>query len=99
MSTKEKTKTLQEILAENGIDSAPEKTHRLILWNDDVNSFEWVIFCLMQIMKFTFEKSESTAWQVHLEGSSVLKSGTVDSLKPYKTALEERGLTLSIEKD
>lgn len=98
MSTKEKTKTLKEILEEAGIDSAPENVSKLVLWNDDVNSFEWVIFNLMEVMLFSYEKAEKTSWQVHLEGSSVLKSGSPDDLKPYKASLEERGLTLTIEK-
>ena len=98
MSTKEKTKTLEEILNKAGIEPA-NNSHKLILWNDDVNSFDWVILCLMDIMQFTMEKAENTAYTVHLKGSCILKFGGKDDLKPYKTALEERGLTLSIEKD
>jgi len=99
MSIKEKTKTLEEIMLDVGIEPAEENVHKLILWNDDVNSFEWVIMCLIQYMLFTPEKSEKTAWEVHLKGSSILKVGSVDDLKPYKKSLEENGLTLSIEKD
>lgn len=98
MSTKEKTKTLKEILSETGIDPVPDKVYSLVLWNDDVNSFEWVILNLCEIMLFTYDKAEKTTWKVHLEGSCVIMSGSKDKLKPYKKILEERGLTLSIEK-
>ena len=98
MSTKEKTKTLEEVLAENEIEPSNDRVSKLILWNDDVNSFEHVILCLIAIMNFTPEKAESTAWEVHLKGKSLLKGGTKDELIPYKKSLEEQGLTLTIEK-
>lgn len=95
--TKEETKTLEEILAESGISTSAEDESRLILWNDDHNSFEWVIFCLVTLLEFTMEKAESAAWTVHLQGKEVVKTGSKNSLEPYKKLLEERGLTVSIE--
>lgn len=94
---KEHTKTLEEILAESGISSSLEEECKLVLWNDDHNSFEWVIFCLSTFLKFSLEKSEKSAWTVHLQGRDILKTGSKDSLEPYKKILEERGLTVSIE--
>lgn len=95
--TKTKTKTLEEILAESGISSEPEQEFRLVLWNDDHNSFDWVIYCLSTLLQFTFDKAEKTAWNVHLQGKDVVKTGSKESLEPYKKLLEERGLTVSIE--
>lgn len=94
---KEDTKTLEEILAESGISTASEQESKLILWNDDHNSFEWVIFCLCTLLNFTPEKAEKSAWTVHLQGKDIVKSGSKESLMPYKKLLEERGLTVSIE--
>lgn len=96
---KESTKTLQEILDSAGIEPADDKEYKLILWNDDVNSFDHVILCLMSIMGFSPEKSESSAWTVHMKGSCILKTGSKDKLKPFKSSLEDQSLTLSIEKD
>ena len=96
-NTKEKTKTLEEIMSESGIESA--STYKLILWNDDVNSFEWVILCLVSVLNFIPDKAEKTAYEVHFKGASILKNGSRDELKPFKALLEERGLTLTIEKD
>lgn len=92
---KEKTKTLEEILSEAGIST--EETKKLILWNDDHNSFEWVIYCLVTLLGFTYEKAEKTAWNVHLTGRDVIMNGSKEELEPYKKLLEERGLTVSIE--
>jgi ATP-dependent Clp protease adaptor protein ClpS len=93
--TKEKIKTLEDILAETGIST--EQVKKLILWNDDYNSFELVIYCLVTILNFTLEKAETTAWNVHLTGKDIIKDGSLEELEPYKKLLEERGLTVSIE--
>ena len=95
--TKEDTKTLEEILEESGISTAKESESKLVLHNDDHNSFEWVIYCLSAYLKFSPERAEKTAWTVHIQGKEILKSGSKDSLMPYKKILEECGLTVSIE--
>ena len=95
--TKEKTKTLEDILAEAGIDYEDQMASKLILLNDDHNSFEHVINCLMVHLKFTFEDAERAALTVHYKGRSVIKSGSVDELLPFKKILEEEGLSLTIE--
>ncbi len=93
--TKEDTKTLEEILEESGISTSKES--KLVLHNDDHNSFEWVIYCLSAYLKFSSERAEKSAWTVHIQGKDILKSGSKDSLIPYKKILEECGLTVSIE--
>jgi ATP-dependent Clp protease adaptor protein ClpS len=95
--TKEETKTLEEILAESGISTSSEDVCKLVLWNDDHNSFEWVIYCLVTILQFTLDKAEKAAWTVHLSGREVVKNGSKEDLEPFKKLLEERGLTVSIE--
>jgi ATP-dependent Clp protease adaptor protein ClpS len=93
--TKTDTKTLDEILAESGISASSEA--KLILWNDDHNTFEWVILCLCAYLGFSPDQANKAAWNVHLKGKEIIKTGSKDSLIPYKKILEERGLTLSIE--
>lgn len=94
-NVQEDTKTLEEILEESGISTAKE--HKLVLWNDDHNSFEWVQYCLITLMGFTPEKAEKSSWNVHLQGKDIIKDGSKESLEPYLKLLEERGLTVSIE--
>lgn len=96
-NTKEGTKSLEEILAESGISSSTQQESKLVLWNDDENSFEWVILCLNKLMGFSLEKAEQTAYTVHITGKDIIKTGSVDELMPYKKLLQERGLTVSIE--
>jgi len=97
--TKTDTKTLEEILEETGISikTKSEPDAQLVLWNDDHNSFEWVIYNLCTLLQFSYEKAQSAAWKVHLEGKEVVMNGSKETLEPYKKLLEERGLSVSIE--
>lgn len=95
--TEEITKTLEDILSENGIQVNTENQYKLILWNDDHNSFDWVISCLMSFLNFSFEKAEKSAWTIHLKGKDTIKYGSKESLIPFKKILEDSGLTVTIE--
>src|SRR5574344_1378718 len=94
---KESTKTLKEILDESKISFNMEECSKLILWNDDVNSFEFVIYCLIIYLEFTPEKAETTAYTVHMMGKDIIKKGSKEELEPYKKILDERGLSTTIE--
>jgi ATP-dependent Clp protease adaptor protein ClpS len=89
-------KTLKEILDESNISFNMESS-KLILWNDDINSFQLVIYCLIVYLGFTPEKAESTAYTVHIKGKEIIKTGSIEELNPYKKILEKRGLSVTIE--
>lgn len=96
--TKKDTKTLEDILSECGISPSLDDEYSLILWNDDVTTFEWVIYTLMSILNFSSEKAESTAWNVHLLGKDIIMKGSKDYLEPYKKLLLEKQLIVTIDK-
>ena len=70
---------------------------KLIVYNDDVNSFQWVIECLCKYCKHTPEQAEQCAMLIHNKGKCSVKSGTKKELTPIKDALLDAGLTASIE--
>lgn len=70
---------------------------QLVVHNDDVNTFEWVIESLMDICKHTFEQAEQCAYFIHFKGKYAVKHGTEVELIPMKEALLERGITATIE--
>jgi ATP-dependent Clp protease adaptor protein ClpS len=70
---------------------------KLVVWNDDHNSFEWVIECFCNYLKHSHEQAEQCAWMIHSKGKYAVKNGTEEELEPYKTALEDAGLTVTIE--
>jgi len=69
----------------------------LILYNDDVNTFDHVIECLVEICEHEPEQAEQCAIIVHYKGKCAVKSGTYESLLPLTEALLNRGLTAAIE--
>ena len=72
---------------------------RIIVFNDDVNSFDWVIKCFMEVCKHTAEQAEQLSYIIHFKGKATVKSGTKAELKPFKDALVDRGLSAVIEEE
>ncbi len=68
----------------------------LVLFNDDVNTFDYVIETLVEVCEHTFEQAETCAWITHYKGKCSVKSGAESVLKPYQIELLNRHLTASI---
>ncbi|OGS71711.1 MAG: Clp protease ClpS [Flavobacteria bacterium RIFCSPLOWO2_12_FULL_35_11] len=90
MSTKRK---IQE-----GVDVLEKEVnlHEIILFNDDVNTFDFVIDCLIEICDHTAEQAEQCALLVHYKGKCAVKTGEYEELKPRCTQLLTRGLSAEI---
>jgi len=73
------------------------RSAQLIVYNDDFNTFDWVIQCFMEVCSHTFEQSEQLSLIVHYKGKAIVKTGKMDKLKPMKDALVERGLSAVID--
>jgi ATP-dependent Clp protease adaptor protein ClpS len=71
----------------------------LLVYNDDVNTFEWVIRCLMEILNHTSQQAEQLSLIIHFKGKAIVKSGAKPELKPLKDALVDRGLSAVIEEE
>lgn len=71
----------------------------IIVWNDDVNSFDWVIQCFMEVLGHTFEQSDQLALIIDSKGKAVVKTGSKSVLLPMCEALLERGLSAEIDGD
>jgi ATP-dependent Clp protease adaptor protein ClpS len=87
----EETFTLDEILA--GL----KQMHRLILWNDEVNSFEHVINCLIKYLDYKEPQAEVIAWTVHNAGKCIILEGSFTEIEVYRKILKQEGLTVSID--
>jgi ATP-dependent Clp protease adaptor protein ClpS len=90
MSTREKTsiETLleEEVLTQNEI----------VLFNDDVNTFDHVIDTLIYACEHTAEQAEQCALLVHYKGKCTVKTGEYDDLKPRCSMLLNAGLSAEI---
>ena len=69
----------------------------LIVWNDEVNTFEWVITTLIEVCGQTPEQAEQCAMIIHTKGKYAVKQGSYDELKPLCDAITDRGIGATIE--
>lgn len=88
-----KTEELEDILLEEEIGS----TSAIVLFNDDVNTFDWVIDCLMELCEHTLEQAEQCSLIVHYKGKCTVKTGTYEQLAPICNDLCRRGLSAVVE--
>jgi len=73
-----------------------ERLREIVLYNDDVNTFEHVILSLIEICDHNPIQAEQCAFIVHHNGRCSVKMGTYDELEPRCSALLERGLSAEI---
>jgi len=76
--------------------SLETKLFNIVLFNDDVHSFDYVIDLLMHYCEHDFIQAEQCALLTHFKGKSVVKKGVYKELKPIASALLERGLSVEI---
>jgi ATP-dependent Clp protease adaptor protein ClpS len=69
----------------------------LVVWNDEVNTFEWVIETLIDICGHSEEQAEQCAMLIHTKGKYAVKLGDYDTLKPMCDAITDRGIGATIE--
>lgn len=72
-------------------------SYSLVVWNDEVNTFEWVIETLIKICGHTPEQAEQCAMFIHTKGKYAVKNGDYDTLKPMCDAITDRGIGATIE--
>lgn len=69
----------------------------LIVWNDEVNTFDWVIDSLMEVCNHSEEQAEQCALFIHFKGKYPVKNGEFDAIKIMCEAICERGINATIE--
>lgn len=69
----------------------------LIVYNDDVNSFDWVIESFVDVLNHPADQAEQLAVIIHSKGKATVKTAAYSVLKPKKDALCDRGLSAIIE--
>ena len=91
--------TLADIQFEEDVlvDEVEVTTSTLIVHNDEVNTFDWVIQALIDVCKHTTEQAEQCSYLIHYKGKYAVKHGSLSTLKPMKDAITERGISATIE--
>ena len=88
--TKEKTRESFEVVEQE------VEQHEIVLFNDDVNTFDFVIDSLIEVCDHTLEQAEQCTILVHYKGKCAVKTGEYEELKPRCTRLLQKGLSAEI---
>lgn len=91
MSSKEK---IQEDIS---VAELEDKENQIVLFNDDVNTFDHVINTLIYACEHSPEQAEQCSLIVHYKGKCTVKTGSYDDLKPRCSMLLEAGLSAEIQ--
>lgn len=93
MTTQYNPHEQEDVLLEEEI----SKENQIILYNDDVNTFDWVIESLIDICSHDRMQAEQCSLIVHHNGKCSVKEGQFEKLRPLCEALLDRGLSATIE--
>lgn len=85
-----------EVLEEVDIDVDQVKLYAIVVFNDDVNSFDHVIATLMELCEHSKEQAEQCTLIIHFKGKCAVKNGDLDELTPIRNAICKRGISAEI---
>ncbi|HEY9488420.1 MAG TPA: ATP-dependent Clp protease adaptor ClpS [Chryseosolibacter sp.] len=68
----------------------------LVVFNDDVNTFDHVITTLIKVCKHTPEQAEQCTLLIHHKGKCAVKSGSFEFLRPFRGAICDAGIDARI---
>ncbi|ASQ91528.1 Clp protease ClpS [Prosthecochloris sp. GSB1] len=71
--------------------------YRVILFNDDVHTFDEVIFQIIKAIQCSRTKAEKHTWEVHTRGRSLIYAGTLSACLKVSSILEEIDLRTEIQ--
>ena len=91
---------MSEIETDTSIEELLKETlsnqHEIILFNDDVNTFDHVIECLIKYCEHSPLQAEQCSYIVHYNGKCSVKKGALKKLKPISQALVDQKLRAKI---
>jgi len=89
--------TVEELLGAD--DVRPDVPWIIIVWNDPVNTFEYVTFVFQKVFGYSRAKARRLMLEVHHEGKSVVSSGTREKCEADVARLHAYGLWATLQKD
>ncbi len=84
------------LVAEEELDEVSNQ-FQLIVWNDDVNTFDWVIKSFIEICGHSSQQAEQCSLLVHFKGKAIVKTGAKTELRPMREGLIDRGINATME--
>ncbi len=68
----------------------------LVVYNDDINTFDHVIQTLIEVCKHTPEQAEQCTFIIHYKGKCSVKIGTFEELESMCSAIHDRGISADV---
>ncbi len=90
------TKPLYEERVEVDLLEEEVDLRELVVFNDDINTFDHVIKTLIRVCKHSAEQAEQCTWLIHYKGKCTVKSGAYEELKPFRDGITEAGIDAKI---
>ena len=87
----------EDVLLEEEVEVGAGEPADLIVYNDDHNTFDWVMKSFEEILGHSSTQSEQLAMMIHFKGKATVKSAAISELRPKREALVDRGLSATIE--
>jgi len=91
------TEVLTETLVKEKEKTKTIPTYALVVYNDDVNTFDHVIEVLMRVCKHSYEQAVQCTYLIHFKGKYSVKHGSLRELSPMHKAILEEGIWCKIE--
>lgn len=85
----------EEILVEEGVEEQVPK--KLVVHNDDVNTFDHVIDTLIKVCRHDQHQAEQCTYIIHFKGKCSVKEGSYTQLKPMREGIVEAGIKATID--
>jgi len=89
--------TVEELLGQD--DVRPDVPWVVLVWNDPVNTFAYVIFVFQKLFGYSRAKASKLTNQVHFEGKAVVASGTREKCEADVSRLHAYVLWATMQKD
>ena len=88
--------TKEKVLEQVDVLTKEAKQNEIVLYNDDVNTFDHVIDTLIEVCDHTPIQAEQCSLIVHYKGKCTVKTGSYEDLEPRCSALLDAGLSAEI---
>jgi ATP-dependent Clp protease adaptor protein ClpS len=96
MTTLTKMKPLHEEEVELLEETGSSDVNDLVVFNDDINTFEHVIETLVKICEHSPEQAEQCTLIIHYKGKCTVKTGSFNDLKSMRQAICDKGISAEI---
>jgi len=83
-------------LPEITVETETIEPNDLVVFNDDVNTFQHVIQTLITVCRHTAEQAEQCTYIIHYRGKCTVRTGTLEELRPMRDAICDRGIDARI---